>query len=75
MVPHFLADGFIGNIMTVDVQQAAGSARDMWLSLLCAEAAVKEIFVLLCALIRPALDIGRFTMSVIMHREVEGLFR
>ncbi len=33
MFLHFLAGGVTDNIMTIDVQQAAGSARSTWWSL------------------------------------------
>ena len=58
MFLHFLAGGFTGNIVTIDVQQAAISARSTWWSLLCAEAVVKEISILLWALIPLALRVG-----------------
>ena len=48
MFLHFLTGGFTGNIMTIDVQQAAEPARSTGWSVLRAAAAVKEILVLLC---------------------------
>jgi hypothetical protein len=45
---HFLAGGFTDNVVITGIQQAAGPARSTWWSLLRAEAAVKEILVLLC---------------------------